>query len=346
MSSPLIISTWSFGQRGNRAAWPILAAGGSALDAVEWACTVIEADEEVDSVGLGGLPDATGEVSLDAAIMLSPSKSGSVCYVRKYLEVTSLARRVMEKTPHVMLAEEGVERFAAEQGFAPRGLLTEEARAKWMQWTNDSARKMPDQGRDSGLSSSGTGVPPVMPETGSMPVAGMRITDIAGKSPRPVDTGSPALFDENRWKNLHDTIGVLALDADGVLAGGCSTSGMPYKLPGRVGDSPIIGHGLYVDPEAGAAVATGTGELIMGVCGSFLIVELMRQGATPQAAIAEALRRIEKNDELRPEHQAAFLALRPDGEWSAGALRPGFRVAVRDQSSDEIVSPLYSHRSD
>jgi L-asparaginase/N4-(beta-N-acetylglucosaminyl)-L-asparaginase len=330
MNAPIMISTWSFGQRGNRAAWALLAAGGSALDAVERAASVVEADPEVDSVGLGGLPDASGEVSLDASIMLSPSKSGSVCYVRKYLEVTSIARRVMEKSPHVMLAGAGAEQFAAAEGFAPRDLLTEVARAKWMQWKNDPSRKNPDQSRDSGLGLGGTGILPVR----------------SGSGARPIDTGSPALFDESRWGNLHDTIGVLALDAHGVLAGACSTSGMPYKLPGRVGDSPIIGHGLYVDPEAGAAVATGTGELIMGICGSFLIVEIMRRGASPQDAIAEALARIEKNFKLRIEHQAAFLALRPDGEWSSGALRPGFKVAVRTSMSDQIFDSATVLRSD
>ncbi len=323
MNQPIIISTWSFGQRGNRAAWPILNTGGPALDAVERACTVVEAEPEVDSVGLGGLPDASGEVSLDASVMLSPSKCGGVCYVRNYLEVTSLARQVMERSPHVMLAGAGAEQFAKAQGFMPRSLVTDQARTKWLQWKNDPARQLPDQSRDSGLQS-----PCVT---------------------RPIDTGSPALFranDENRWTNLHDTIGMLAIDSHGVLAGACSTSGMPYKLPGRVGDSPIIGHGLYVDPEAGAAVATGTGELIMGICGSFLIVEMMRQGATPSQAIEEALRRIEHDFDLHPEHQAAFLALRPDGAWSAGALRPGFKVAVYDDRTDEIKEPHIVRRSD
>lgn len=336
MRSPLIISTWSFGQRGNRAAWAILKSGGSALDAVERAATVVEADPEVDSVGLGGLPDAGGEVSLDASIMLSPARSGSVCYVRRYLDVTSLARRVMEQTPHLMLAGDGAEAFAAEQGFTQRGLLTDAAREKWMQWKNDPARPRPNQSRDSGMGTTLT----------SPPGRGAGAQGVPESRIRPFDTGSPALFDESRWKNLHDTIGVLALDANGVLAGACSTSGMPYKLPGRVGDSPIIGHGLYVDPEAGAAVATGTGELIMGICGSFLIVELMRRGAAPVDAIREALARIERNYELRPEHQAAFLALRPNGEWSSGALRLGFRMAVCDATGDQIISPSRTSRSD
>jgi isoaspartyl peptidase/L-asparaginase-like protein (Ntn-hydrolase superfamily) len=335
-ASPLIISTWSFGQRGNRAAWPLLEPGGSALDAVERAASAVEADPEVDSVGLGGLPDANGEVSLDASIMLSPSKSGSVCYVRKYLEVASLARRVMKKTPHVMLAGDGAERFAAEQGFTPRNLLTDDARAKWMRWKDDPARRAPEQGRDTGLSA------PLPSPLGR----GAGGEGGLNQKLRPIDTGSPALFEESRWRNLHDTIGVLALDSGGTLAGACSTSGMPYKLPGRVGDSPIIGHGLYVDPEAGAAVATGTGELIMGICGSFLIVELMRQGAPPVDAIQEALARVEKNYTLRPEHQAAFLALRPDGDWSSGALRPGFKVSVLTPAADSIVDAAITLRRD
>lgn len=317
MSGPMMLSTWSFGQRGHARAWPILASGGPSLDAVEAACRVVEQDPEIDSVGFGGLPDASGEVSLDASIMLSPARHGSVTYVRRFLHVASLARRVMEHTPHRMLSGDGAERFAREQGFEPTVLLSDGARQAWERWRAQGGASPVDQSRDS------------------------------GRGLRPVDADqSGRLFRSAAEMSGHDTIGTLAIDRAGVLAGACSTSGMPYKLPGRVGDSPIVGHGLYVDPQAGAATATGTGELIMGVCGSFLIVEMMRRGAPPDEAIREALERIERTHNLRPEHQAAFIALTPRGQWGAGALRPGFKVAVRDEVADVLVEPHIVLRSD
>jgi len=324
VNAPVLISTWSFGQRGNRAAWPGLQRNGSAVDAVVEACTAVEGDPSVDSVGFGGLPDGSGEVSLDAAVMLAPNVCGGVCFVRRYLEVAAIARRVMEHSPHTLLAGEGAERFAEAEGFSPRELLSDDARAKWNAWCEKGGGEV-DQSRDSGLA-----------------------------APRPIDAdGSGRLFlhpdprtDEARWKDGHDTIGVLALDAAGTLAGACSTSGTPYKHAGRVGDSPIIGHGLYVEPGVGAATATGTGELISGVCGSFLVVEEIRRGADPHAAIVTALRRIDRSFDLRPSDQAAFIALLPDGGYASGALRGGFKVAVRTANRDEIIDPDVVLRDD
>jgi N4-(beta-N-acetylglucosaminyl)-L-asparaginase len=315
MSLPVIVSTWSFGLRGNAAAWPGLARGGSSLDAVEAACAAVDADGEVDSVGYGGLPDSSGRVSLDGSIMLAPAQCGSVCFERKFLHPVSIARRVMERTGHVMLAGDGAEAFALEQGFKPAELLAPAAKATWEAWKSDPFAV--DQTRDRGYA-----------------------------PPRPVDRGSAdgrgsgPLFhgDESAWKH-HDTIGVLAIDLQGVLAGACSTSGTPYKLPGRVGDSPIIGHGLYVDPRAGAATATGAGELIMGVCGSFLCVELMRQGLHPRDAAMKTLERIATSYDLKPHHQVAFLVMRPDGAWASAALRPGYKTSIRTPHRDEAVEP-------
>lgn len=319
---PIIVSTWSFGQRGNTSAWPILSDGGSALDAVERACITVEDDPTVDSVGTGGLPDAEGNITLDGCVMLSPNQCGSVCAVRDYPNPVSIARRVMERTPHRLLAGDGAERFAREQGFTTRDLLTPEARAKWAQWK--ASPHTEDQSRDRALL----------------------------ESLRPVDRdGSGRLFaperdpknkdDEARWSH-HDTIGTLAVDQEGTIAGACSTSGMPYKLPGRVGDSPIIGHGLYVDPEVGAATATGTGELVMAVCGSFLAVEEMRRGQPGADAIREVLERILNWFELKPQDQVALITLSASGEWAAGALRPGFRIAVRTGECDEVVPPSFT----
>jgi isoaspartyl peptidase/L-asparaginase-like protein (Ntn-hydrolase superfamily) len=311
MPEPMILSTWSFGLRGNAEAWPALAAGGSSLDAVETVCRVIDADPEVDSVGFGGLPDRDGRVTLDGCIMLSPDRCGSVCAMSRFLHPASIARRVMERTPHVMLAGEGADAFAEAEGFESAELLSDAARESWGQWQRDP--RTLDQSRDRGYE------PP----------------------PRPVDTGTGGrLFnpDEDR-PGGHDTIAALAIDTNGMLAGACSSSGMPYKLPGRVGDSPIIGHGVYVDPAYGAAAATGTGELISGLCSSFLAVEEMRRGATPVDALREALKRYLEVFELRSEHQVAMIAMAPDGRWASGALKDGYRTSITDASRSEVTEP-------
>ncbi|MGA2034509.1 MAG: N(4)-(beta-N-acetylglucosaminyl)-L-asparaginase [Thermoguttaceae bacterium] len=310
MPEPIILSTWTMGAKANAAGWPYLtAARPSSLDAVEQACRRIEADPEIASVGLGGMPDRSGEVSLDAAIMLSPSHCGAVCCVRRFTHAVSLARRVMERTPHMILCGDGADRFAGLNGFEPNDLLTDEARAAWQNWSADhpGARRLE--------------------AAGYLPPANVEEVPI----PKPPNSAAE--------EPGHDTVGVLALDAAGQLAGACSTSGLPFKVPGRVGDSGIIGHGLYVDPRYGAAVATGVGELVMGVCGTFLAVELMRRGLSPRDAAVEVLARIAENYTLREEHQVALIALDPAGHWSAAALRPGFHVAVRTAGRDELVDP-------
>ncbi len=318
MPDPVLISTWSFGKRGNDAAWPVLANGGTALDAVEQVARTVEADVEVDSVGLGGLPDADGHVSLDGCIMCSPAQSGSVVAVRSHLHVVSIARQVMVRTPHFMLAGKAADDFADQCGFEQQDLLTDAARQKWQAWRDDP-QSMPDR-KNYGMSSM-----------------------------RPIDTGSAALFadadagpirrtSESDWAH-HDTVSVLALDTFGTLAGACSTSGTPYKVPGRVGDSPIIGHGLYVDPQVGGAAATGTGELFMGTCASFLAVEFMRQGRTPIDALVGALERIRSCFDLQEHHQAAMIALTPGGAFASAALRPGYKTSIATKHREEIIEP-------
>lgn len=295
MVEPIILSTWSFGSIANAAGWPVLASGGASIDAVEVACRAVEADVSVNSVGRGGTPDRSGRVSLDGSIMLSPSRCGSVCFVRRFMHPVSLARRVMEETEHVLLAGEGAEQFAERCGFEPAELLTDEARQRYTQW-------LADHGRDAAA---------------YLPAANIE-----------------EQLEHNRD---HDTVGVLALDAKGVLAGACSTSGLAFKLPGRVGDSPIIGHGLYVHPDHGAAVATGNGELMMGVCATHLAVELMRRGSTPLDAGCEVLQRIIDSYRLKPDHQSAMILLRPDGQWASVALRAGYTTNVRTARRDERV---------
>jgi isoaspartyl peptidase/L-asparaginase-like protein (Ntn-hydrolase superfamily) len=291
MAIPLMLSTWSFGQRANAAAWGPLERGGAALNAVETACRDAESDPDNHTVGVGGFPDRDGEVSLDASIMLSPSRSGAVAGVKQFAHPITIARAVMERSPHKLLIGAGAEAFAAAQGFAPGPpLLTEDAAALWQEWRRG----------------------------------------------QPVNLRN---IEESSLGESHDTIGVLALDAGGTLAGGCSTSGLAFKMPGRVGDSPIVGHGLYVDPGAGAAVATGIGELTMGVCGAFLAVELLRRGEEPLEAATQVLRRIIDDFALDQQAQVGLIVLRRDGQWSSASLRSGFQVAVRSHERDELQAP-------
>ncbi len=290
-----IVSTWSFGLAANEAAWPHLVAG-KALDAVEAACIYAEMAPDIDSVGFGGLPDSSGRVSLDGCVMLSPSCCGGVAGVRTHLHPVSVARRVMERTPHLLLVGQDADDFADREGFARAELLAPGAREAFERWRVEGG--VIDQSRDGA--------------SRSLPA------------------------DEARWRH-HDTIGCLALDARGTLAGACSTSGTPYKIPGRVGDSPIIGQGLYVEPAVGAATATGTGELIAGICGAFLVVESMRRGATPLEAVRDAVLRVAASYRLEPQHQAVFLALSKDGTFAHAALRPGYRTSVMDLAGPRAV---------
>jgi N4-(beta-N-acetylglucosaminyl)-L-asparaginase len=316
-----IASTWSFGLRANEAAWPLLAAKG-AVDAVEAACAYADAAPDIDSVGFGGLPDAEGRVSLDGCVMLGPARCGSVAGLRSHLHPVSVARLVMERTPHVMLVGPEADRFALAQGLSESELLSEEARATYEKWRREGGTV--DQSRDRGL-----GFDPLRPVDRRHGEDGRLFGGAPGGTLPP---------DEAVWRH-HDTIGCLAIDGAGVLAGACSTSGTPFKVPGRVGDSPIIGHGLYVDPRFGAATATGMGELIMGICGAFLVVESMRRGASPLDAVRDAVERIASTYPVEAHHQAAFVALAPDGRLATAALRPGYRTAVRDAEGARAVEP-------
>ena len=319
MPQPILLSTWSFGRSANVAGWRVLGAGGTAIDAVEQTCVAAEDDPRVDSVGFGGLPDRGGRVSLDGCVMLSPAQCGSVCFIRRFNHPVSIARRVMEKTPHVMLAGEGAERFAEAQGFTPVQLLSDDAKKRYEEMMEEL------KGDASAQRWQRVATPANREERGAA-----RIVSRESES----RTTSPSSFPS---EPSHDTIGVLGLDSAGVLAGACSTSGLALKLPGRVGDSPIIGSGLYVHPRHGAAVATGTGELVMGVCGAFLAVECMRRGAAPEAALRECMNRLMESYDLSEHHQVGMIALSPGGAWAHLSLRPGYRTAVRHAAADELL---------
>jgi L-asparaginase/N4-(beta-N-acetylglucosaminyl)-L-asparaginase len=288
---PVAISTWNHGLPANEAAWEILGTGGAALDAVEAGVRVPEGDPSSRTVGYGGRPDRSGDVTLDACIMGPGGDAGSVAYLQHVKHPVSVARRVMTETPHVMLVGEGALAFALRQGFEKEDLLTEASQEEWRAWLEEQPDRVKAQ---------------INVEN-----------EPQGDAPR-----------GNR-KN-HDTIGMLALDESGELAGACTTSGAAWKVPGRVGDSPIIGAGLFVDDAVGAACATGWGEAVIRVVGSHLVVELMRQGRSPQAACREATERIiEKNPEAE-DIQVGFLALGKDGRHGAYSIQPGFNFALRD----------------
>jgi isoaspartyl peptidase/L-asparaginase-like protein (Ntn-hydrolase superfamily) len=299
---PVVIATWPFGLPAVRAAWAVLARRGTSLDAVVEAATYCEDDESVDSVGYGGLPDASGEVTLDAAVMDHRARCGSVACLRRVRHAAKVARAVMEKTPHVMLAGEAATAFALAQGFREEDLLSPRAAEPYARWRAER------EGAGS-------------PRTGPAPstVAQPRVNDA------PV--------------NSHDTIGILAVDGTGVPGAACTTSGRAFKLPGRVGDSPIIGAGLYVDGKVGAATTTGVGEEVIRVCGSYAAVDLMRRGAEPAEALAEVLRRVEANRGGR-DVDVSLLALRNDGAWAGMTLRAetNFQFAVADAAGAGLVS--------
>ena len=290
---PLFVATWKFGLPACQQSLATLNKTKSILDAIEMGIRVAEADTNVDSVGVGGAPNASGIVQLDACIMDGEShKAGSVAALENFPHPISVARRVMEKTKHVLLVGAGAAEFATEQGFETKDLLTETQKRKWQDWKAQQAKSHGTKG--------GNATPP-----------------------------------------NHDTIALVGMDANGHIAGGCSTSGLAYKLPGRVGDSPILGSGLYVDGEVGAAGATGIGENVMRHCGSFLIVEFMRSGMDPTAACRAAIERIAKTEKKKAsELHINFLAIDKQGRWGSAGTDDGYEIAVVTPESARLEKPF------
>ncbi len=280
-AQPIVISTWE-NQKANLAAMEVLKKGGSALDAVEAGVRVPEGDPEDHSVGYGGRPDRDGDVTLDACIMDAQGNAGSVCFLQHIKHPVSVARKVMEETPHVILAGEGALKFALEKGFKKENLLTPESKMEWEEWKETSKYQ-------------------------------------------------PVINIEN-----HDTIGMLAIDGEGNISGACTTSGLAYKMKGRVGDSPVIGAGLYIDNEIGGATATGMGEAVLKSLGAFLVVELMRQGMSPADACKEAVMRIvrkQKHDDI----QVGYIAINKQGEYGAFCIHEGFNYVVSSDLKTELL---------
>lgn len=279
---PIVIATWPFGLPACDAAWERLSAGSAALDAAIAGASQCEDDPSVNSVGFGGLPDASGEVTLDACVMNHTGRCGAVACMKRVRHAARAARLVMERTPHVLLAGEAATQFAIDQGLPEESLLTPQTAQRYAQWKQQGA-------------------------------------------------GAP---------EGHDTLGILALDAAGELAGVCTTSGLSFKLPGRVGDSPIIGAGLFVDGAVGAATATGVGEEVIKCCGSFAIVENLRRGIEPAEAIKDVLARLLHQRKGDPKTDVSFLALRIDGAWAGMSLRTAsnFQYAVIHAGTRQLTA--------
>ena len=288
---PLVVATWDV-KSATAKAWGVLINGGTALDAVEQGCRIEEANEKGQSVGKGGLPDRDGNVTLDACIMNAEGNSGSVVYLQNITHAVSVARKVMEDTPHVMLAGKGAENFALAKGFKKENLLTDASKKAWLKWSKKSQYK-------------------------------------------------PIINIEN-----HDTIGMLSIDQQGNISGACTTSGLAYKMNGRVGDSPIIGAGLFVDNEIGGAVATGLGEEVVKTVGSFLIVELMRQGKTPQQACEEAIRRIvQKPNSNYKNFQVGYIAINKSGEIGSYSIHQWFSITTYQNDKNQTIQSGYFNKN-
>jgi len=290
-SFPLVIATWNV-KNATAKAWEVLTNGGSALDAVEQGCKVEEADVKNSSVGKGGLPDRDGNVTLDACIMDKNGDCGSVVYLQNITHAVTVARKVMEDTPHVMLAGKGAEQFAISQGMEAENLLTESSKKAWEKWKVEAKYK-------------------------------------------------PIINIEN-----HDTIGMLAIDKNGDISGACTTSGLAYKMGGRVGDSPIIGSGLFVDNQVGAAVATGLGEEVVKTVGSFLVVELMRQGKSPQEACEEAIGRIvNKPNSNYKDFQVGYIAVNKQGVTGSYSIHEHFSMTRYQEGKNENLTADFYNKA-
>lgn len=309
---PVVISTWDTGLEANKGAWEVLSRNGPALDAVEAGVRVTESSINC-CVGLGANPDRDGFVTLDASIMDHQFNCGSVAFLERIKHPISVARRVMEKTPHVMLVGVGAQQFAVAEGFPLEdGKLSEDAKKSYEEWLKKSEYK------------------PVIN------IEKTKSSAYTAASANDWGAAAPARLPNGEWN--HDTIGMVAMDAGGNLSGSVTTSGMGFKMRGRIGDSPIIGAGMFVDNEVGAVAATGQGEDVIRVCGSHTVVEYMRQGMSPEQACKAAVERIARiKKEKAKDIQVAFIALNKKGEHGAYALQKGFSYAVKNNNEERMV---------
>ena len=308
---PIVASTWDAGIRANVAAWEVLKNGGHALDAVEQGVMVTE-NEINCCVGLDANPDRDGFVTLDASIMDHEFNCGSVAFLERIKHPISVARKVMEKSPHVFLVGAGAQSFALANGFKlESGALSEQANKNYKDWLKKSNYQ---------------------------PIINVEKNQSVTYNDPAIN--APTKLTDGQWN--HDTIGMIALDQFGNLSGSCTTSGAGFKMRGRVGDSPIIGAGLYVDNEVGAVVATGQGEDVIRVAGASAVVEWMRQGKSPEEAcklVVEKINRIKK--EKAKDIQVCFVAINKKGMVGAYALQKGFNFSVCNKEGNQLNDAGY-----
>ena len=320
VAGPVVIASRN-GLAATEHAMEILQGGGDTLDAVVSGVALVEADPEDTSVGYGGLPNALGVVQLDSSVMHGPTRgAGAVAALEGFMHPAQVATAVMKYTDHVLLVGEGAARFAREHGFHEQDLLTDRARRAWLSWRANLSSE------DDYLSSEQT----------------------------EEDWTEFGLIDAWEGKRQHGTINCSAVDAVGRISGVTTTSGLAFKVPGRVGDSPIIGAGLYVDNDVGAAGSTGRGEAVIKSCGSLLVIEAMRRGAHPKDACLEALERVvyysvEKrllNEEGKPDFNVNFYAVNKGGDYGGAAIWSGRSFAVCDEAGARHEDSAYLFERD
>ena len=338
---PAVITS-NNGLRGAKVCYDRMVAGSDPLDAAIAGVNIQELDPEDQSVGLGGLPNADGIVQLDASVMHGPTKrAGSVAAIEDIATPSLVAKAVMDYTDHVMLVGAGARRFAIEMGFQPQNLLTEKSRLMWLRWR---ANLNPD---DAYLDYKGDPViaPAQRPPRTSLGLPAFRRGDEDGRT--------HLFYDERGVAHTYGTINMNAVTASGDIGSVTTTSGLSWKIPGRIGDSPIIGAGQYCDNEVGAAGSTGRGEANIKVCGAFLAVEFMRQGMSPEQALIKTMERViamtEKrllNDRGRPYFDLNFYAINKKGEFAGSCAYQGSNYAVCDAAGPRLIDAVYLYKRD
>ncbi|HEY5062273.1 MAG TPA: N(4)-(beta-N-acetylglucosaminyl)-L-asparaginase, partial [Gemmatimonadaceae bacterium] len=322
------------GKRGIQVAWDLLLNGADPLDAAIAGVQIVELDPRDQSVGLGGLPNEEGVVQLDASCMHGPTKrAGSVGCLEDVATAAAVAKAVMDHTDHIMLVGAGAKKFALEMGFKEQNLLTEESRAAWIRWKSK-------------LNPSDNWLDPIDPPA---PRPGQRATP--ARTPSDDDaraSSSHVYYDPAGVAHTYGTINMNAVTANGDIGSVTTTSGLSWKIPGRVGDSPIIGAGQYCDNDVGAAGSTGRGEANMKVCGAFLAVEFMRQGMTPEQALMKTMERVIAMTEARlldqrgrPYFQLQFYAVNKKGDYAGACAYQGSKFAVADSSGARLEECAY-----
>lgn len=306
IDKPVMISTWNAGEAVNNVGWKTLGANGKATDAIESAGNYMETVIDC-CVGLSGYPDRDGKVTLDAGIMEGSGRCGAVAGIERIKHPISVARKLMETTPHVLLVGNGAQQFALQNGFIlESGKLSPESEKEYKEWLRKSEYQ-----------------------------PSINIENKRNNGPF-----APMYFDDGTLN--HDTMGMIALDASGKISVGVTTSGMAFKLHGRVGDSAVVGAGLFADDEVGAATSSGLGEEVIRICGTHLVVEFMRQGSSPEQACKKAVQRIIKNDPVKARKlQVGFIALDKKGRYGAYAIQKGFVFAVKTASENKVMQSKY-----